>query len=279
MRSTSTRKYKRRWVIVSGYRSIESQHEALGCGRRWPVVDLAPCGILAFDRPCKLLSESEREGGNFPDHPVCKGKRELVLVVEDEDDLRADLVELISGMGHAAIGCKDAAEFEKNFASADTGCLVLDVRLQGGDGISVLERAKDMGSALPAIMLTGVLDPSVAADCIKIGAVEYLVKPANELRLRRVIQAAVSLSRSQFCRKQSKISAQKIVELLTPAEEVVANFLAKGLTTKQIAGLQGRSENTVKIHRHKVMKKIGINSVASIANLYNYLSDGERDIY
>lgn len=259
---------------MSEYRSIESKHDALGCGMQWPAIDIAPCGILAFDRPCKLLLESELETGNFPGHSVCKGERELVLVVEDEDDLRADLVELISGMGHAAMGCKDAAEFEKNFASADTGCLVLDIRLQGGDGISVLQRARDMGSVLPAIMLTGVLDPSVAADCIKIGAIEYIVKPANEMRLRRAIQAAVSLSRSQFCRKQSKIRAQKIIELLTPAEEVVANFLAKGLTTKQIAGLQGRSENTVKIHRHKIMKKIKINSVASIANLYNYLSAG-----
>ena len=263
---------------MSEYRSIESQHEALGCGKQWSVVDFAPCGILAFDRPCKLLSESELEGGNFPDNSVCKGARELVLVVEDEDDLRADLVELISDMGHTAMGCKDAAEFEKNIASADTGCLVLDIRLQGGDGVSVLERAKDMGSVLPAIMLTGVLDPSVAADCIKIGALEYIVKPANELRLRRAIQAAVLLSRSQFCHKQSKIRAQKIIELLTPAEEVVANFLAKGLTTKQIAGVQGRSESTVKIHRHKIMKKIKINSVASIANLYNFLGNGERDM-
>lgn len=238
---------------------------------QWSCSDATPCGVRAFERPCQALSSRELEEGNFPYHPVCTSNRELVFVVEDDDDLRADLLELISSMGYATVGCENSDAFDKNIARADTGCLVLDIRLQGGDGVSILERVKEIGSALPAIMLTGLGDPSVAAECIKIGALEYIMKPANEIALRRAIDRAVGQSRSQFCRKLSKGHVQKILDLLTPAEAVVAEMLAQGYTTKQIAGSLGRSENTIKIHRHKIMSKLRVNSVASISNIYNHM--------
>lgn len=238
---------------------------------RWSFSDFTPCGIRAFGRPCQTLSHSEQQEGNFPFHPVCSADHELVLVVEDDDDLRSELLELISSMGYAAVGCENSDAFDRHISRAETGCLVLDIRLQGGDGVSILERVKEIGSALPAIMLTGMGDPLIAAECIKIGAMEYIMKPANEIALRRAIDKAVGLSRTQFCIKKSKLHVQKILSLLTPSESIVAELISKGYTTKQIAGELQRSENTVKIHRHKIMTKLKINSVASISNIFNHI--------
>lgn len=237
----------------------------------WSFSEVTPCGIKAFERPCSALGLSEKNEGNFPAHPVCASDRELVFVVEDDDDLRADLLELIAEMGYLTVECSGPEAFEKNIARADTGCLVLDIRLQGGDGLSILERAREIGTALPAIMLTGMKDPLVAAESIKYGALEYILKPANEIILRRAIGRAVGVSRSQYCRRQSKLHVERILTHLTPAEEVVARMIAQGFTTKQIAGALGRSENTIKIHRHKIMSKLRVNSVASIANIYNHV--------
>jgi len=238
---------------------------------RWSCSDYTPCGIRAFGRPCQALAHSEQQVGNFPFHRVCAADQELVLVVEDDEYLRAELLELVSSMGYAAVGCDNADAFGRYISRAQTGCLILDIRLQGGDGVSILERAKEIGSALPAIMLTGMADPLIAAECIKIGAIEYIMKPANEIALRRAIDKAIGLSRTEFCMKMSKLYAQRMLSLLTPSESIVAEMLSKGYTTKQIAGELDRSENTIKIHRHKILSKLRINTVASISNIYNHV--------
>lgn len=193
--------------------------------------------------------------------------------MEDEDDLREMLVETIKQMGYAAIGCPNSAEFEKRFSSANTGCVLLDYRLPGGDGIATLERIERSGSALRAIMITGLSDATVAAECMKIGAVDYLVKPVGEMSLRRAIDRAVGLSRMKHCRSESAMLIKSLLEQLTSAETKIAEMLARGFSTKMIAGELDRSENTVKIHRHRIMSKLKINSVASLANIFNHVDN------
>lgn len=100
---------------------------------------------------------------------------------------------------------------------------------------------------------------------------DYVVKPANEMALRRLIDKAIGQSRSAYCRAKSKALVMGMLEKLTPAEEKIAELLSQGYPTKMIAGQLGRSENTVKIHRHRIMTKLKVNSVASLANLYNHV--------
>ena len=240
-------------------------------GRRWAYADTTRCGIKAFQRPCQLLPTSDLADSNFPANPICASSREFVLVVEDDDDFRSDLLEIVIDMGYKSIGCATPDSFQKSLASADTGCILLDIRLQGSDGISILERLRDVGSTLPAIMLTGMKDPLVATECMKIGAFDYIVKPPNEMVLRRAIDRAIGRSRSDFCRKQSKHFIMSLIDQLTPTEAKIAEMLAHGYPTKLIAGELGRSENTAKIHRHRIMTKLKINSVASLANIYHYI--------
>jgi FixJ family two-component response regulator len=238
---------------------------------RWTFADRVACGIRAYQRPCHTLPDAGRADGGFPSNPVCSTSREIVFIIEDDEGLRAELIEMVEEMGYAAIGCATPSEFERNRALADSGCVLLDIRLPGGDGVSILERLKDSFSVLTAIMLTGLSDPVVVANCMKIGALEYIVKPASEMTLRRAIERAVGQSRSNYCREQSRQLIRTMLARLTPTERTIAEMLARGLSTKLVAGELGRSDNTVKIHRHRIMAKLKITSVASLANLYNHL--------
>lgn len=208
-----------------------------------------------------------------PKSDVCRPGKEYVFVVEDEADLRESLVELIEDMGYDVIGCATPSEFAERSADVQTSCVILDIRLKGGDGISVLERLSGGESSLACVVLSGLLEPAVAAECIKLGALDYLVKPANEITLRRAIDRAIARSRSNYCLAQSKRQIAHLFEKLTPAELTIAGLLARGYPTKLIAGKLGRSENTVKIHRHRIMAKLMVNSVASVANLFNHLRE------
>jgi FixJ family two-component response regulator len=243
-------------------------------GIRWTFSNSTRCGLKAFHRPCQLQPTAEMQDTNFPGNAICASRKEYVFVVEDDADLRAALVETIEEMGYRVIGCSTAVEFERRFSEASTGCVLLDIKLPGGDGISMLERLQLSEAALRTVMMTGLSDAAVAADCMKIGAVEYLVKPVNEMTLRRAVDRAVGLSRVKHCRTESQHLVSGMLDRLTAAEANIAEMLARGFSTKMIAGELGRSENTVKIHRHRVMSKLKISSVASLANLYNHTLPG-----
>lgn len=249
---------------------VQSQSIAEPSGIRWTFSNKSRCGLTAFHRPCQLQPMPDVPDSNFPGNALCASKKEYVFVVEDDADLREALVETIEEMGYDVIGFSSAVECQHRFGEASTGCVLLDIKLPGRDGISTLEDLKLAETPLRAIMLTGLSDVAVAVHCMKIGAVDYLVKPVNEMTLRRTIDRAVGLSRVAHCRTESRLLISRMLDRLTAAESNIAEMLARGFSTKMIAGELGRSENTVKIHRHRIMSKLKISSVASLANLYNY---------
>lgn len=249
----------------------ENLVESEPAGTRWTLLDVTRCGIRAFQRPCQQPLAAGLPDADFPSGSLCASEAEFVFVVEDEEDSRSELVELVEGMGRKVIPCATAGELNAALPRAATGCILLDIKMQGGDGISVLEQLKENRANLAVIVVSGLRDPVIAAECIKLGAMEYVVKPANEMALRRLIDRAIGQSRSTYCRSQSKALVAGMLEKLTPAEQKIAELLSQGYPTKMIAGQLGRSENTIKIHRHRIMAKLKVNSVASLANLYNHV--------
>lgn len=250
-------------------RRDEASPEHVSLEGQWSLACRGACGARVFGRPCQLLSEEQLRRRTFPADPLCASQRELVFIVEDEVELRADLSEIVTGMGFEVVACADFSEFSQVMQGADTGCVILDIMLPGSDGLTVLEKLGQTGSALPAIMLSGMQDPQTAAYCMKHGASDYILKPANELVLRRAIESAIGTSRSRFCEKQSRSMVNSLMSQLTASEFNVAKLLAQGYTTKHVAGMLGRSENTIKIHRHRVMSKLRISTVANLANIMN----------
>lgn len=243
-------------------------------GNRWALFDVGSCGAKVFNRPCQA-PDFQDDGQKAPYFSVCKPASEKVFVVEDDDAQRASIIELLKYTGYEVVGCADSIEFEALITPTSPGCVLLDIRLRGSDGISILERLREMKSPLKAVVLSGMSDPVTSAECMKIGAFDYLAKPVNEMTLRRAVEQAVGASRMEVCRKKSLALVSSLYQRLTPAEQTVAKLISSGYSTKEIAGILGRSENTIKIHRHRIMSKLQIYSVASVAKFIGLLQDND----
>ncbi|MEO0063122.1 MAG: hypothetical protein RLZZ08_1682 [Pseudomonadota bacterium] len=228
-------------------------------------------------RPCQLAGCERAVGANYPNAEICRSDREMVLVVEDDDDLRETLVELVEALGFPAIGCPTVDELQRQVGEFKTGCVLLDVKMPGRDGIAAQEWLNQAGILLPVVFLSGIQDLGTAVHCMKAGAVEFLQKPFSEMALRQAVTSAVGLSRQRHCQYETENMVQTMVDLLTPTELVVAQLISRGFSTKLIAAELGRSENTIKIHRHRVFNKMMVNSAASLANIFRIVDTDDKD--
>jgi len=237
---------------------------------RWSLAALSPCGQRCYMRPCQSDGDIGSSNLPYPLADICSTDREEVIVVDDDDDLRDLLVELVEALGFKAIGCSSATQLMERAPHTKTGCILLDIKLPGQDGLAIQDWLTQSDIMLPVIFVSGVQDIGTVVHCMKAGAVEFLQKPFNELALRRAVHQAIGLSRQRFCEEESKRLLRALIATLTPTELFVANCIAMGNLTKRIAADMGRSENTVKIHRHRVFTKLKVHSAASVANIMHY---------
>ena len=240
---------------------------------RWSLSDMTRCGQPGYMRPCQ--ARDALPAAAYPLAPICKPLTEMVVVVDDDDDFRTELVELVEGLGYPAIGCATATELQEKAASIMSGCVLLDVKLPGLDGLAVQEWLNSSGIVLPVIFMSGIQDIATVVQGMKSGALEFLQKPFGEMVLRRAVSGAVALSRQRHCLQQSERMVRELISTLTPTELFVARMISKGYPTKLIAAEMQRSENTVKIHRHRIFNKLMVNSVASVANIMRHAGLGE----
>jgi FixJ family two-component response regulator len=232
--------------------------------------DATLCGLQGYMRPCQMVQFSLPSDSSYPLAQICETDAEMVFVVDDDDDLRTNLVELVESLGYPATGCVSASELQELAPKWKSGCILLDVKLPGQDGLAVQEWLNRTGIVLPVIFISGIQDVGTVVHCMKSGAVEFLQKPFGEMALRRAVSSAVGLSRKRFCAEESKRLIRRLLDNLTPTELFVARKISKGYPTKLIAAEMGRSENTVKIHRHRIFHKLKVNSAASVANLIRH---------
>jgi FixJ family two-component response regulator len=144
------------------------------------------------------------------------------------------------------------------------GCLLLDVRIPGLDGPALQKRLGDLGSTLPIIFLTGNPDIPTTVQAIKAGAEDFLIKPVTSVILLAAIERAVA--RHDVSRKlQSELNFLRArVATLTPRERQVFNLVVRGKINKQIAFELGPTERTIKMHRHRIMEKMDVQSLAEL---------------
>ncbi|WP_298174576.1 response regulator [Novosphingobium sp.] len=240
---------------------------------RWSLGDEAACGLRAYMRPCQLQDRSAAVDGSHPLASVCQTDHEMVFVVEDDDALREGIAETVQNLGFSVSAHSNASKLLDLLAQYKTGCVILDIRLPGLDGVAVQEWINRSSAALPVVFISGIQDVVTAVHCMKAGAFDFLQKPFGEMALRSAINAAVGSSRRNYCRRQSEELAQSMIALLTPTELHVARMISKGYPTKMIAAEMARSENTVKIHRHRIFTKLKVNSAASVANITRHAEE------
>ena len=233
------------------------------------------CGQRAFMRPCQVHNCMDIPDDAVPLADLCAARNEMVFVVEDDDDLRDELIAHIKLLGYPVTGAKSSNDLKNVVRQFEAGCILLDIRLPGQDGLSLQEWLNSIKSPLPVIFISGVRDVATVVRCMKDGAVEFLPKPFDEMALRRAVNSAIGISRKRHCMQISQEMVRELLDTLTPSELVVAKMIARGYPTKLVADELGRSENTVKIHRHRVFGKLRVNSAASVSNVMSHVMDEE----
>jgi FixJ family two-component response regulator len=195
----------------------------------------------------------------------------LVFVVDDDAAMRRSLEDLIRSVGLDVEGFPSAQEFLRRKRPDVPGCLVLDVRLPGLSGLDLQKRMMEAGLELPIVFITGHGDIAMTVKAMKAGAVEFLTKPFRDQDLLDAIQQALERERKAREQRMELDELRRRVGTLTPRERDVVSLVVAGLLNKQIAGRLGTSEATVKLHRHRVMEKMGANSLAELVRMSDRL--------
>jgi len=186
----------------------------------------------------------------------------LVHVADDDDAIRRSVAFALKTSGFRVRVYESGSELLKDAPSLEPGCILLDIRMPGMDGLEVQEALKAKGVTLPVIIMTGHGDVSLAVRAMKAGAVDFIEKPFQKAVLLGAIEQAMGrLNHAAANREQASEAAIKL-KLLTPRERNVLDGLAKGLPNKSIAYDLGISPRTVEIHRANLMSKLGVHSLS-----------------
>ncbi|MFV1993944.1 MAG: response regulator transcription factor [Verrucomicrobiales bacterium] len=193
-------------------------------------------------------------------------QRPTVALLDDDPSVRRSLERLIRAEGFDVAAFDHAQTFlESNHQ--DFSCLVLDVKMPGIDGMDLHSCLGAHGIDLPVIFLTGHGDVPMSVEAMKRGALDFLLKPVDSAGLIRAIRIAVEEGR---LRRNARIEAGVVADRvgsLTPRELEVMRHVISGKLNKQVADALGISEKTVKVHRGRVMSKLGVVSVADLVRL------------
>lgn len=190
-----------------------------------------------------------------------------VYLVDDEPDLRRALERLLRAEGYDVEGFDRAADFLARVPSDASGCIVLDVAMPGIDGMAMQQRLVSEGSTLPIVFLSGHGDIPMSVRAIKAGAVDFLTKPVKGADLLRAVNAALELAAQRAAALAEIAQFQARAAQLTPREREVFTHVIAGRLNKVIADRIGTTEQTVKVHRARVMEKLAADSVADLVRI------------
>ena len=192
----------------------------------------------------------------------------LIHVVDDDEGMRKSLCWLISSVGLECRAHVSADAFMAGFNDKRPGCLLLDIRMPGLSGLDLQQVLQRLDSSLPVIFLTGHGDVPMAARAFKAGAFDFLEKPCNDQVLLDRVQEAVAEHRRLLAERDQKAELHQRINALTDRERQVAERVSCGLRNKEIAADLGISQKTVELHRHNVMDKMQVDSVAALAQIW-----------
>jgi FixJ family two-component response regulator len=192
----------------------------------------------------------------------------LVHIVDDDPSFLTAMERHLKNAGYQVAVYASAQELLDRLPSDSIpSCILLDVQMPDLDGPKLQEKLGELGSALPIIFLSGHRDIPRTVRAIKAGALDFLSKPASSEDLLRAIDAALAHHQSTLELQNRKSAARARLATLTPRERQVFDFIVRGKINKQIAHALGTTERTIKAHRHGVMEKMQVRSLAELVSL------------
>lgn len=190
-----------------------------------------------------------------------------VFVIDDEPLVVETLGLLLRANGFVVEGFTSPAEFLARPPYDGLACLLLDLRLKGQSGLDVQDDLRRRGYSLPVVFLSGQGDVPSTARAMREGALDFLVKPVDEPQLLEALARARTKALARQLEERKQRDAAERLARLTKREREVCDLVARGLLNKQIAYELGVSEDTVKVHRGRVMHKLQVDSVAALVRL------------
>lgn len=193
--------------------------------------------------------------------------KSVVFAIDDDQSVRKALTRMLRLAGYQSEIFKSASDFLKRERHAGPTCVIVDVRMPGLNGMDLQDTLIQHGREEQLVFITGHGDVATCAQAMKAGAVDFLSKPVRSDELLGCVERALERSAEQRRRSAEKAEARRLLDLLTPREFEVMQFVIRGMLNKQIAGELGAAEQTVKIHRGRMMRKLGVTSVADLVRL------------
>ena len=188
-----------------------------------------------------------------------------VFVVDDNPAVRKSLQALMNAAGLASETYASAEEFLATYDARRPGCLVLDVRLRGRNGLDVQDELRRRNASVPIIVMTGYGDVPTSVRAFKGGAIDFLRKPVPPKALIEHIRQALAIDARAREAAAQHAELVDCIARLTPRERQVMDLLAVGKSSKAIAKALDISVRTVESHRRTVLRKINVSSAAELA--------------
>lgn len=191
----------------------------------------------------------------------------LVHIIDDEFAVRDSLEKLVGCAGFRVRTYDGSRTFFEAFRPESTGCVIVDMRMQGMSGLEIQEKIANRDHAIPVIIITGNPDFRSAVAALKRGAVDFLEKPVDPNVLIEFVEKAMSKRDYELEKREKLAQAQARFGVLTPRERDVLRHLLIGRPNKIIARELGLSPRTVEIHRARVMEKTGAGSLPRLVRM------------
>jgi FixJ family two-component response regulator len=191
-----------------------------------------------------------------------------VFIIDDDASVRDALGLLLGLHGFRTAFFADATTFLEVWQTTWTGCLVVDIRMPGMDGLTLLGRIREMGSTIPVIVITGHGDVASARQAFRAHAIDFLEKPIDEARLIAAINEAFERLMVDQTRLQQIREHQKRIGTFTAREREVMELVVAGKHNRDIAQQLGISARTVEVHKARILAKADVQNVTQLVRLH-----------
>jgi len=192
----------------------------------------------------------------------------IIFIVDDDPAVRKGLERLLRSTGYDVETFDSAQAFlQKAPECPGPACLILDVKMPGLSGLDLQKQLQQKNYVVPIVFITGHGDIPMDVKAMKTGAIDFLTKPFDEEDLLKAVQEALRKDIANRSAMNERHSILKQVKSLTSREYEILTYVITGMLNKQIAYALDISEKTVKVHRGRVMQKLGLDSVAKLVRL------------
>jgi two-component system response regulator FixJ len=210
----------------------------------------------------KDLTVSLAEGNNMNTEPT-------VFIIDDDEAVRRSLEMLLTAIGMQIYSSCES--FLSEYNTSDTGCLILDIRLPGMNGLELLSNLTQRQCCLPTIIVTGHGDIPMTVDAFKLGAVDFIQKPYREQDLLVSIKKAISKSKADSCMAIQRKHLSDKINQLSSRDRQILGLLVEGQSDKQIAAQLGISQRAIAHHRLSLIEIFEVPNTIKLATLMESL--------